>query len=318
VTGFILRRLLQSILVILIVTIMVFLMMRLLPGDPILLMVTSSEAERFTPEQLALLRHEFGLDRPMITQYFDWMSNMFNGDLGTSIRYRTPVTHEISKSLPITLHLGLLSFVIGFIIGLPAGVICAVRRGTWIDTVVTVLANLGITVPSFWLAIMLMYLISLQLRWLPIYGYVSPFDNFWDSTRHIILPVFCLCIFGLAGTARQARSSMLEVLRQDYIRTAWAKGLRERMVIVRHALKNALIPVVTLTGLGLAHIIGGAVLVETVFSIPGMGRLAVTAITTQDYPIIQAITLIVAAVVVLVNLIIDISMGWLDPRIRFG
>ena len=317
-TAYIIRRLLQSILVIFMVTIMLFVAMHLLPGDPILMMMTSSQVGQFTQEQLAILRHEYGLDRPLITQYFDWLVDAFRGDLGMSIQYSKTVSSEILRRIPITLHLGALSFIIGFVIGLPAGVICAVRRGKWIDTVVTVLANIGITVPGFWLAIMLMYLFALQFRLFPIQGYVSPFEDFWDSTSHIILPVFCLAIFPVASTCRQARSSMLEVMRQDYIRTAWAKGLKERMVITRHALKNALIPVVTLTGMGLAGIIGGAVLIEQVFNIPGMGRFAVQSVLYKDYPAVQGIVLIIALVVVLTNLVVDASMGWFDPKIRYG
>jgi peptide/nickel transport system permease protein len=317
-TVYIIRRILQALLVIFIVTIILFLAVHLLPGDPILIMMTANQAGQFSESQLAGLRHQYGLDRPLIVQYFDWLGNLFHGDMGISIQYSKPVAEEIARRIPITFHIGALAFVIGFIIGLPAGVICAVRRGKWLDTVVTILANAGITIPGFWLAIMLMYLISLKLNWLPIMGYVSPLDDFWDSLRHIILPVFCLAIFPIASTARQTRSSMLEVLRQDYMRTAWAKGLKERTIVIRHGLKNGLIPVVTLTGMGLAGIIGGAVLIEQVFNIPGMGRFAVQSVLYNDYPAIQGITLIIATSVVFVNLVVDVSIGWLDPRIRYA
>jgi peptide/nickel transport system permease protein len=230
---------------------------------------------------------------------------------------KAPVSTDLAKRIPITAYLGGLAFFLALIIGIPAGVISAIRRGTWLDTIVTTLANLGITVPIFWLGIMLMWLFAVQNSWLPTSGYTSPFDDFWLSTKKLIMPVFCLAIFNIAGNARQARSSMLEVLRQDYIRTAWSKGLRERLVIMRHALKNGLIPIVTLAGMGIAGIFGGSVLIEQVFNIPGMGRLAVDSLFQHDYTYVQGITLVMTAIVVLSNLLIDISYGWLDPRIRY-
>jgi len=197
-------------------------------------------------------------------------------------------------------------------------VISAVRRGTWLDTIVTILANIGITVPIFWLGIILMYIFALELKWLPVFGYTSPFNDFWMSTRQLVMPVFCLAIFSLSSIIRQTRSSMLEVMRQDYIRTAWSKGLRERVVIYRHALKNGLIPVITLIGMSLSMVIGGSVLIETVFNIPGLGRALVTAVFTKDYQVVQGFSLIIAAVVLVTNLIVDISYGWFDPRIRYN
>jgi peptide/nickel transport system permease protein len=316
--NYIIRRLVMAVVVLLIVSIMVFVAMRLLPGDPIRMLVTQSEQQEFTEQQIAQLRHEFGLDKPLMVQYFDWVGGIFHGDLGTSILHRAPVSQEIVRRIPITLHIGLLSFVIGLIIGIPFGIVCAVRRGTWIDTFVTTLSNIGITVPVFWLGIMMIYLFGLYLRWLPVMGYTSPFDNFWLSTRQLVMPVICLALFPIASTARQTRSSMLEVMRQDYIRTAWSKGLSERLIIMRHALKNGLIPIATLSGMGLSMIVGGSVLVETVFNIPGMGRLAVTSVLNQDYPYVQGIILLVSTFILLCNLLVDISYGWLDPRIRYS
>jgi peptide/nickel transport system permease protein len=199
-----------------------------------------------------------------------------------------------------------------------AGILCAVKRGTWIDTAVTSLANAGTTVPIFWLGLVLVYIFAVWLRWLPVQGYTSPFEDPLLNLRQIIMPVMCLAIFPLASTARQTRSAMLGVLRQDYMRTAWSKGLGQRTVIVRHALKNSLIPIVTLSGMTLAFIVGGAVFEETVFNIPGIGRLAATAVSNQDYPYIQGVALLVAVVVLVVNLLVDISYGWLDPRIRYS
>jgi peptide/nickel transport system permease protein len=238
--------------------------------------------------------------------------------MGNSILAHTPVSRDIFKRLPITLNIGLIAFVLGIIIGVPAGVICAIRRGKFIDTVITALSNIGITMPTFWLGVMMIYLFGLYLRWLPVMGYTSPFTDLGMNVKQLIMPVICEALFPLAAYARQSRSSMLEVMRQDYIRTAWSKGLRERVIILRHALKNGLIPIVTLSGMGLSMIIGGAVIIEQVFNIPGMGRLAVTSILNQDYPYVQGITLITATTVLLVNLLVDLTYGWLDPRIRYS
>ena len=292
--------------------------MRLLPGDPILLYLSEDEFGTISAEQIEILRHEFGLDKPLLTQYFHWISGLMHGDLGKSILQNNTVSEELGAALPITLHIGILSWLLSHLIGIPIGILCAVRRGKWVDTILTVLANIGITAPIFWVGILLIYLFGLYLGWLPIYGYTSPLDDFWMSTKQIIMPVFCLCLFPLSATVRQTRSAMLEVIGQDYIRTAWAKGLRERVVILRHALKNGIIPVVTLAAIGISHIAGGQVLIETVFAIPGMGWLAVNALFSRDFAVVQGVVLITAGVVVVSNIIVDIFYGWLDPRIRFG
>lgn len=314
---YLINRLLLSIVLIFFVTLIIFFTMRLLPGDPVLMLVTSNQAQEYSEEQLQHLRHEFGLDKPIVVQYVHWMGGVFHGDLGISILNHTPVIDELIRRFPISLHIGLLAFIVGNIIGIPAGIICAVRRGTWLDTVVTALANIGITVPQFWLGIIFMYVFGLYLKWLPIMGYTPPSEDFWYNTRQIIMPVVCLALFPVASMVRQVRSSMLEVMRQDYIRTAWSKGLIERKIIFRHALKNGLIPIITLAGMGITIIIGGSVFIETVFNIPGIGRLAANSVINQDYPYVQGITLVIAVTVILVNLAVDITYGWLDPRIRF-
>ncbi len=316
-TGFIIRRLIQAVIVLIIVSILVFLAIRLLPGDPIVMLASQSQLEKLTEEQLDQLRHEHGMDKPLAVQYINWLGGIMHGDFGNSIAQNQPVTDEIFKRLPITLYLGIISFIVSIIIGVPVGIISAVRRGKWIDTIVTFLANIGITIPVFWLALLLVYVFSLKLGVLPVFGYTSPFDDFVKSTRQLILPVFCLAIFGIAGNARQTRAAMLEVMLQDYIRTAWAKGLKERVVIIRHGLKNGLIPVITLIGMGISSILGGSVLVETVFAIPGMGRLLVTAVNNHDYPYVQAIVFLIAVSIVLVNLVVDLSYGWIDPRVHY-
>jgi peptide/nickel transport system permease protein len=316
-TAFIIRRLFQAFVVLILVTIIVFLAMRILPGDPILLLATKQSAQSMTPEAIAYLRHENGLDKSLPLQYFDWLGNVFKGDLGRSILSKVPVAYEMSKRIPITLHLGLLAFLLSLIIGIPAGVICAIRRNTWWDSTLTILANIGITMPVFWLGIMLMYLFGLYLKWLPVAGYTSPFENFWLNTRQIVIPVICLALGGIAGNVRQTRSCMLEVMNQDYVRTAWSKGLKERQVIIRHTLKNALIPVITLSGMALSIILGGSVLIENVFIIPGMGMLVLSSINTQDYPLVQGVVLVMAVMVLLINLLVDLAYCWLDPRIRY-
>jgi len=316
-TTYIIRRLILAVIVLFLVTVFVFLAMRLLPGDPVLMYMSASSVQEVTEEQLNMVRHLYGLDKTLPQQYIDWIFGVFRGDLGTSILNKSPVLDEIIRRLPITLHIGILAFVIATIIGIPAGVLCAVRRGGWLDTLVTTLANMGITVPVFWLGIILIYVFALYFKLLPVMGYTSPFSDFWMNTKQLIMPVFCLAVGPLAGNARQARSSMLEVIGKDYIRTAWSKGLRERRIIIKHALKNGLLPVVTLSGMGVGSILGGAVLIEQVFNIPGMGRLAVTSVMNQDYPYVQAITLIMAAGIVFSNLLVDISYGWLDPRVHY-
>lgn len=316
-TGYIMRRLMQALIVFFLVLIGIFFAMRLLPGDPIMMVVSKQMASTATEADIEKLRHEYGLDKPLLVQFFNWLGGVFRGDLGVSITNGRDVLEDIMRRLPVTLHLGLLAMLISFFFGIILGTISAVRRGTWIDTVVTSFANIGITIPVFWLGVVLMYIFALKLGWLPVFGYTSPFTNFLENTRQIIMPVFCLSVTSVAVIARQARSSMLEVLHQDYIRTAWSKGLIERSVVIRHALKNGLIPVIVLAGLGLSGIIGGSVLIETVFNIPGMGRLAVTAMLNQDYPVVQGVVLFFAAMVLLTNLVVDLAYGWLDPRIKY-
>jgi peptide/nickel transport system permease protein len=316
--AYLIRRLIQCAIVLLLVSLIIFTVLRLLPGDPLLLLISQTESEEFTQQQLTALRVQFGLDKPLPVQYFEWVGHILRGDLGRSIVSKLPVYEEILRRIPITFHIGILSFLISIILGVPAGIICAVKRGTWIDNVVTTLANLGITVPNFWLGILMIYFFALYLHWLPTMGYTSPFTNFWLSTRMLVMPVFCMMIGAVSMNTRQTRSAMLEVLQQDYIRTAWSKGLRFRVVILKHALRNAIVPIVTLIGMAVPGILGGAVLIEQVFAIPGMGRLAIDAINRQDYPYVQAISLIMASMVVLANLVTDLAYGWIDPRVRYG
>lgn len=315
--AYIIRRLFMGVIIMLIVSIMVFLFMRLLPGDPLIVYISRSDMTDLSPEQMQRLKQKFGLDKPMPIQYVNWIAGIFHGDFGTSLYYNENVERLIAERLPITAYLGFMAFLLSGILGISFGVICAVRRGTWIDTVVTFLANIGITMPAFWLGIILIYLIALKAGLLPVHGYTSPFEDFWLSVKQAIMPVLCLSLFSIASLTRLTRSSMLEVVEQDYIRTAWSKGLGERLIILRHTMKNALIPVITVMGLQIAFIFGGSVLIETVFNIPGIGRLMTQSVMEQDFQVVQAGTLIIAAVVVFANLMVDISYGWLDPRIRY-
>jgi peptide/nickel transport system permease protein len=318
-TTYIVRRLLMALVVLFIVSLIVFFVMRLLPGDPLVIfMGQQAGSGSVSEEQLEHLRVQYGLDKPLPVQYLNWLAGIFQGDLGKSIYYHEDVGKLLLERFPVTLHLGLLAYILSSVGGIALGGLAAIRRGTWIDTLATTIANIGITIPVFWLGIMMIYLFGLKLDWLPIAGYTSPLDDFWLSTKQAVMPVVCLAITGLAYIARQMRSSMLEVIRQDYIRTAWSKGLSERVVINKHALKNSLIPVITLLGIGIGLVFGGSVLVETVFAIPGIGRLLVTSVFAQDYVVVQSGTLVIATAIILANLLVDISYGWLDPRIRYG
>lgn len=315
--NFIINRIVQSIIVLFLIMTVIFIAVRLLPGDPIRMYISSNTQKTYTEEEIQYIRHQVGLDKPLPLQYVDWIKGVFHGDLGTSILRKEPVSKEIFRRLPITAHIGGLAFVFGIMVGVPLGIITAVRRGKWIDTLLTLFAYVGITIPVFWLGLLLMYFFGIYVKWLPVMGYTSPFTDFWLSTRQLVMPVICLSFFSIAATARQTRSSLLEVMHQDYIRTAWSKGLRERVVIWKHALKNSLIPIVTLVGLGIPMIIGGSVLVETVFNIPGIGVLMTNAVFNEDYPYIQGVVLIISAVVLLSNFLVELTYGWLDPRIRY-
>jgi peptide/nickel transport system permease protein len=292
--------------------------MRLTPGDPLSLYLYQTNISTLTEEQHHELEVKFGLDKPMPIQYFKWIGGVLHGDLGYSWTTNQSVAEVVKQRVPITLYLGALALIISAILGPLLGVISALRRGTWIDTVISVIANVGITMPVFWLGIVLIWVFAVVLKWLPIYGFVSPFTDFWQSLKTIIMPVFCLSLPPLAGLVRLMRSSALNVTNQDYIRTARSKGLKERNIVTRHILKNAFIPVMTMLGMQLGTIIGSTVLIESVFNIPGMGRALVNGVFSKDYQVVQAGALISAALVVITNIVVDISYGWFDPRIREG
>ncbi len=314
------------------ISIVVFLLLRLTPGDPATVML----GERATPENVAALRIELGLDRPIWVQYVEFIGRLAHGDLGRSIISNDPVADELGNRFPATVELVFFAMCWGLLIGIPTGVIAALKRNTIIDVVSMVISLLGVSMPIFWLGLMLIYLFAVWLKWLPPSGQIDLTIPFQRSTnlylldaltsgnwaalgsivRHLILPSLVLSTVTVPILARLTRSAMLEVLNQDFIRTARAKGLRERSVVVRHALRNALLPIVTVVGLQIGSLLGGAILTETIFSWPGMGLWMYQAILNRDYPIVQAGVLVAAVIFVLANLVVDVSYGALDPRIQ--
>ena len=311
--GYILRRFIGSVLVMWAVATLVFFMLRLVPGDPIAAML----ADAGGPEEMEALRRRLGLDRSLIVQYGIWFWNMLQGDLGNSIYgSRVPVTQIIVEAIPRTLSLSLLAFVIAMAIALPAGILSATRRNTATDTTVSLFAFLGLSMPDFWLAILLIIVFAANLQWLPAIGYVPIEDGLWQWFRHLILPAIAIGTAFSAIIARMIRSSLLEVLNSDYMRTARSKGLTPRMLMFGHALPNAMIPVITVLGIAFALLISGAVVVENVFAIKGLGRVLIEGILNRDYPVVQGAVLVVSAIFVFSNLLVDLLYGVIDPRIR--
>ncbi|NRG45841.1 ABC transporter permease [Bacillus sp. CRN 9] len=302
-TMFIFRRLFQTIPVIIGVTFVVFFIMQLVPGDPAVILA----GEGASKETIDALREQLGLNQPLIIQYFDYLTSLFKGDFGTSLKSSQPVLDEILIRLPITMELAFVSILITIVLGMATGIIAAIKPYSLQDVGVMLIALLGISLPSFWLGLMLMYLFSVKLQILPVAG--------WDSPLHIILPAITLGAGGAAIVARMTRSSMLEVIRQDYIRTARAKGIKEKIIIFKHALRNALIPVITVVGLQFGALLGGTVLVESIFAINGLGRMIVDAIRMRDLPMVQGGVLVASLIFVIVNLMVDIFYRFFNKRI---
>ncbi|MBT9258219.1 MAG: ABC transporter permease [Clostridiales bacterium] len=310
-TRYLFRRLLALIPVLLGVSILVFLILHLTPGNPAEV-VAGPDAP---PETIAAIEKELGLDKPLYVQYFTWISKVLRGDLGKSLRSKQPVAAEIRRTFPVTLQLTVVALALAVIVSIPMGVVSAVRKDTWVDNLVRLLSFLGISVPVFAVGLLLMWVFAYKLRWLPVSGF-KPLTTV-NGWVHIILPALTLGAPTVATVARLTRSSILETLTADYIRTARAKGLRGSAVVYRHALRNALLPVVTVLGLQFGYLLGGAVVTETIFSIPGVGRLSVQAIQTRDFPIVQGAVLVVAYAFVVINLLVDLLYTIIDPRIRY-
>jgi peptide/nickel transport system permease protein len=299
--------------VLFLVTAGVFALLHLTPGDPIDAMM----AESVDATVKATLRRELGLDRPIAIQYAAWMGRLLQGDLGRSIRNREPVLENVGRRIRPTLELAVFALAIALLVAFPVGIVSAARRNTAIDGAGTTFALVGICMPNFLIALLLIFFFGVTLRWLPISGYTDPLEEPLTGLRSLTLPAITLGLALAAVIARTLRSSLLEALSEDYVRTARAKGLAERVILQRHALKNSLIPVVTLLGLQLGTLIGGAVITEYVFALPGVGRLVVDAVFARDYPLVQGVVLLIAVGFILSNLVVDVVYGWLDPRIRY-
>jgi peptide/nickel transport system permease protein len=315
-TTYLIRRLVMMVPVIVLVSMIAFSIILLLPGDPAMAML-GPERARDTQVYLAL-RQDLGLDKSIPMQYVSWLGKIVTGDLGISARNQQPVNLLVAQSIGPTLQLAFTAMFVALVIAVPVGIISAVRPGSWADVVGTVFALSGVAIPNFILGILLILLFSLTFRLLPAGGYVSPGSNFGESLRLMILPAFALGAGLSAVLMRQIRSAMLEVMGQDYVTTARAKGIDERKVVMRHALKNALIPVITVIGVQVGRLMGGTVVIETIFSVPGMGKLAVSSIFFRDFPVVQAVVLILGTAVLFSNLIADLLYGVVDPRVRYS
>ncbi len=302
-----------------IVTLLIFLIMWIVPGDAAIMILAGDEGESgVSPEDLARLRHELGLDRPVYVQYGDWIWDIVRADLGTSIYYKIPVIDELQDRFLVTMQMAIMAILMSFSLAVPIGVISAVKQDSFMDYGVRLFTIAGIALPSFWVGILVIFGLSYGFDWLPPLGYASLWEEPWTNLQQLVFPAMVLALQELAFTARITRSTMLEVMRDDYMRTARAKGLAEMVVITRHALKNALLPVITVSGWQFGRLLGGVVIIETIFVVPGIGSFLIDAIIHRDYTIIQAIMLLVAGLVLVLNLVIDLLYGWLDPRIRYG
>jgi len=313
-SGFIARRLLQMIPVLFFVSVIVFVLINLVPGDAARLFL----GQEATPDALTALRHEMGLDRPLHMQYLRWVGGMLHGDFGRSFKDNRPVLTTLLLKIPVTAELTAAAALISWMIAIPAGILAAWRQRTAVDHGATAVALLGLSIPNFWLGIMLIYLFAVNLRWLPASGFAPLSVDLGQNLRTLIMPAFVLGIFFAAIVTRQLRSSMLEVLSADFVRTARAKGLGQKGVLVRHALRNAVIPVVTVMGIQLGILLGGAVITETIFALPGLGRLAVESIYTRDHPMLEGVVMFSALAVLLINFLVDVTYSLIDPRIKLA
>jgi peptide/nickel transport system permease protein len=313
-SRYVIRRLLLLIPTLFLVTLLVFSIIRLLPGNIVVLMMS----EQGYASDRAKLEQMLGLDRPFYQQYLSYLAKVFRGDLGVSFWTREPVLDEIWRRLPVSLELALLAMFFGLLIALPAGILSAVRQDSWLDYVFRTIAIGGLSIPGFWMATVIIVSASIYWKWVPPMRFTPFLRDPLANLSQFILPAIILGFALSASVMRMTRSMVLEVLREDYVRTAWAKGLRESVVIARHVLKNAMIPVVTIMGLQLSALIGGTVIMESIFVLPGMGRFLLDAITWRDYPVIQGINLFLATGVIVLNLLIDLVYAFLDPRIRYG
>lgn len=310
--AFLLRRLAVAVPTLLLVSMLVFSLQQMLPGDPAIAL----SGEEHDPKVIQYMRVKYHLDQPVPVQYGYWLNGILHGDFGTSIRTGLPIGQMIEQKLPVTMELSFLAIVIALLVGIPAGVIAALKRGTIFDYGVSAVGLTGLSVPSFWLGIMLILFFAVRLGWLPSGGFVGLFTSPWENLRHLLLPSLVLGTAGAAIVMRHTRSSMLQALRQDYIRTARSKGLPERTIVLRHALRNGLVPVLTTVTLYFGELLSGAVLTEQVFGIPGFGKMIVDGVFSRDYAVVQAVVLCAAAMFLLMSLISDVGYALLSPRLR--
>ena len=310
---YIVRRLFFGVLVLLIMTTFIFIIMRAVPGDVVTLQLANSGA---TAEQMDALKAEMGLDKSVFAQLIDWGKNALQADLGSSLWSGQEVSQIVSARLPVTIQLALMAIVLAIIIGIPIGVISAVKQNTFIDHFLKVISIGGLSIPSFWLGLILLTFLSLAFNWIPPLGYQSFADNPIVNLQQMFLPAICLAITLSASIVRMTRSAVLEVLHSEFIRTVRAKGAKEAVVIFKHALRNSLISVITLIGLQIGYLLGGTVVLESIFALPGLGSLIFESVLVRDYPIVQSTVLVFGAMFLLVNLIVDVMYGWVDPRIR--
>ncbi len=310
---YILKRILISIPALIGVSLAIFSLIRVVPGDAVVAMV--GDVGVMGKDQEAKIRHELGLDRPFVNQYFTWTGGLIRGDMGDSMWTGQPVFNEIKRTFPVSFELALFALIVAMLVAIPIGIMSAVRQDTPIDYIGRFISIGGLSIPDFWLGTMILVFLSIWLHWIPPVVFISIKEDPASNLKQYVLPSLILGFRLSATSMRMTRSSMLEVLREDYIRTAWAKGLKERVVIARHALKNAFIPVVTIVGAQAGYLLGGTVIIESIFGLPGMGRLTLDAIIHRDYPQIQANVMLVAVIMVVSNLLVDLSYGWLDPRL---
>lgn len=312
------KRCLLFIPTLLIATLVAFLLLRVIPGDPALVKLAGETGDAsFTPAELHALRVKLGTDKPLYVQYGEWVWGMTRLDFGESMFFETPVAKDLAQKFPITLELTVLAMLIATILAVPLGLISAIKQDTATDYVARVISIAGVALPNFWVGILIVYFLVLLFAWMPPLGYASLWDDPITNLEQFFFPALALGFYQMAFTARVTRSSMLEVYREDYTRTARGKGLAERTVILRHALKNALLPVVTITGYQFGRLLAGTVVIETIFMIPGMGKLLVDSVFHRDYTEVQGIVMVITVTVLLLNLVLDLLYGWLNPRIRY-
>lgn len=295
----------------------VFVIMRVIPGDVTLLILGGDQTGRIDPQQLAAMRHQLGLDQPIAVQFGTWLWSVLRLDFGTSLWTGQPVIEEVLIRLPLSLEVAILATIVSVLLAIPLGMIAAVRQDTWVDYAIRIVSIGGQAIPSFWVGILVILFLVIYFGWGPPLEFTPPWVDPWANFQQLVWPVLTVGYRYAAVTTRMTRSTVLEVLREDYIRTAWAKGLRQRAVVIRHALKNAMLPVITLVGTEFAFLIGGLVVTETVFTLNGVGRFVVDAVAHRDYPVVQALVFLIALCFVVVNLLIDLTYAWFDPRIRY-